>query len=981
MRFLTLTIKVDESVKGYDFISGEGDLSYQDVVEGLEFALFGNDALFGGEIILTAEYENNNYVIKRDFARGTALVTLDGGLLSPERTQLLLNNLSGLGLKQWRKNTENTDYASYLADFSSYVEKYLSALGFTEEELEWRSSAYDRKNDRILAQVEVLDELVDESLPARADEKRKAIRALNDELMALSPISGADREEAASRLAELEKRLSTLKEEEEIYIDKTCALEASRRNARNENILKRIDELKKEMEEYDSELSPLTAELDEKERVIDDKKNEYADARKDFETYDDRANALREEFFKMAEENKSSGEITAAVLEKTETDGVNDEEIKKEFLSWNDKYNALSKELKDTHVDFAKRRSVREGLAFETALDDMEAELRSLNDGIDRDERLIASMQEEIRSLNESGDEGSDFFTLYKYKTLYEVYRSEIAAEEKKIRENESARKKYAEDISALEKAKQTLLDYVAGCEDKEKELIDRITGLKTRISFYSDVDEMEYGDVCPVCNGRITAKADHAKELDNLRSCLSAAETELDENRKSAKEHRDKALAIDVRLSAVKEKDRISGVYIDSLNASVSRKQNEQNEMLSSVGADNFAHLERLCRSAAASRGNGLEGMAQINFLKAKIKDIEEDKEAAENKAKDLKNNLDEMREAYKTEILPPMDGRRAYSLLEETVGTEQKEDEIIADLIDADSQRSLYLSYILTGEVSAPSIVNATADVFIEIAEEIKKNDELRKEAVAKMQASEDEIKALEDEFNEKIAKADELMAKIEGDKLCIQEMTEIVGEENATAILFSEEEENALAKDIDDYYAKVRFLEEKIAETKAALPAENFDRETYDTKQKELDVLTAELDDIEKRLATSNAAVDLACAKTAQCDVLINNSKLVKKLADGDVADVILPVLNDALSLAGEDVTASADGLGIKFSTPSKKGPRTISYDDVAENVLHTAIECTLNYVLRLATDKETVKLLSVEKRGEETIAAIKYGVILL
>ena len=63
MRFLTLTIKVDDSVKGYDFISGEGDLSYQDVVEGLEFALFGNDALFGGEIILTTEYEDNNYVI------------------------------------------------------------------------------------------------------------------------------------------------------------------------------------------------------------------------------------------------------------------------------------------------------------------------------------------------------------------------------------------------------------------------------------------------------------------------------------------------------------------------------------------------------------------------------------------------------------------------------------------------------------------------------------------------------------------------------------------------------------------------------------------------------------------------------------------------------------------------------------------------------------------------------------------------------
>ena len=977
MRFLTLTVKDDDSVKGYDFTSGEGDLSFSAVVEALEYALFGNDALFGGEIILTAEYEDNNYVLKRDFSRGTALVTLDGGLLSPEKTQLLLSNLAGVGQKQWRKNNEPTDYAAFLSDFSSYVEKYLSALGFTSEELEWRSEAYDRKNDRILAQVEVLDELVDENLSSRVEEKRKALRLLNEELASMAPSEDAGREDAVTQLSELEERLNALRNEAESYADKTAALEKSRRHANSDAILHRIDDLKSEMEELDAELSPLTAELDEKEHEIDEKKLAYEESKKEFDDYDARANALREEFFKMVEENKSTGEITAAVLEKT--DAQDDEMMLKEFNNWNDKFNALAKELKETHVAFEKRRSIREGLAFETALEDMESELSLLNADIDEKDQLIKSIEEELKTDAPDGE--ADFVTLYRYKVLYDVYRSEISAEEKKIRENESARRKYSEDIAALEKASDGIRDCIRQCEEKIAELIDRITGVKTRISFCSDVDEMEYGDVCPVCKGRITDKADHALELTSLNVSLKKLESELDDNRTLLKEYEDKALSVGARLAQLKEKDRISSVFIDSLNASVERKQTEQNEMLSSVKAENYSDLERLCHNAAKSGGSGPDGLASIAFLKEKLSGLTEQKEANELKAKELKEKIDEMREAYETEILPPMDGNRAYSLIEEAVATESREDEIIAGLLDADSQRNIFLSYLMMSDSAAPRLVNATASVFVEIAEEIKRNDILRKDAIEKMQSCDEVIKALNDEFNEKIARADELLAKIEGDKLCIKELTELVGENNADTTVYSEEEAKAIEEDITEYYAKVRYLEERISEIKSALPEEDFDKEAYENKQSEIEVLAAELADAEKRLAVSTAAVDLACAKTEKCDVLIKNSEAVKRLADDDVVDVIMPIINDALYLSGESVTASADGLGIKFSTASKKGPKTVNPDDIDENVLHVAIDCALNYVLRLATDKETTRFLSVEKRGEEVLAATKYGVVLL
>ena len=983
MRFLTLTIKDDAAVKEYDFTNGEGSLAPDEVVAGVENALFGNDAMFSGEIILTAEYADKTYEIKRDFALGTAFVTLDGGLLTPENAQNVMNNLAALGQKQWRKNNERADYAAFLSDCASYVEKLLASLGLTEEELEWRSSAYDRKNDRILAQVEVLDELVDDNLSSAADDKKQAIKALSDELAALQPSAqGEDREKAAERVAELESRLEDLKKEEEEYADKSQALADSRRNARNMAVLKRVEELKKDMEDNDAELSPLTAELDQKEALIAEKREEYNEAKKEFDSYDERANVLRNEFFKMVDENDTKGEITAAVMEKTEDSGTN--EMLEGFMTWDEKFYNLSKELTANHMDFAKRRSVREGLAFETAIDDMESQIEELRSTMESNARYISDLEEEIKtSADKTVAEGADFVTLYKYKTLCDVYRSEIVAEEKKIRENEAARQNYAEDISALEKAKVALDKYVAQTEDKSSELVDRITGVKARISFCGDVDEMEYGDVCPVCNNRIADKADHSRELEKLNVSLSKLEDELEENRAALKDYASKCEAISARLGQLKEKDRLSGVYVESLNASVARKQTEQTNMLAAVNADSFSALEKMCRAAANSyAGDGFEDLSHVNFLKAKIAELTGDNSSYESKIAEISTKLEDMRRSYNDEILPAMDGKRAYSMLDETVAAEAHEDEIITEMIDADNQRAIFLSYLISEDNSAPRLIDATASVFNEVAAEIKANDQKRREALEKMQSLDAEITGMTDEFNETVAKADALMAQIESDKACIKELCEIIGtDENEAKEPFSEDEENALQKDVDEYYAKVKYIEEKIAEAKAALPEEDFDRESYDGKKAELEQLKQELDDIEKRMAISAAAVDLACVKTAKCDELIKNSALVKKLADGDVFDVILPILNDALYLSGEEASASADGLGIKFSVPAKKGPRTVNADDIDDNVLHIAIDCVMNYVLRLATDKETIKFLPAEKRGEEAVAAMKYGVVLL
>ena len=121
MKFLTLTLKDDDAVRGYDFATGEGDLTPEEIIEAIEHVLFGNDALFDGQILLTAKYDGNNFVVKRDFAEDKVEVTHAGEVLSRSQASEVLDGLAALGKKQWKEYLSPVDADAFLHDCADYV--------------------------------------------------------------------------------------------------------------------------------------------------------------------------------------------------------------------------------------------------------------------------------------------------------------------------------------------------------------------------------------------------------------------------------------------------------------------------------------------------------------------------------------------------------------------------------------------------------------------------------------------------------------------------------------------------------------------------------------------------------------------------------------------------------------------------------------------------------------------------------------------
>lgn len=971
MKFLTLTLKND-SIRGYDFVNGEGDLSAEEITDSLEGVLFGNDALFEGEILFTAEYGDKVYAVKRDFASGEITVSCDGDVLSKAKANAVVDGLAALGKKQWKESLSPVDTDAFLKDCADYVEKRLAAMGFDVEELERRSLSYATERDRALSQVEALDELVaDESFRLTLDEKIRRAEGIKAELDDLF-----DAEQAAEAQKADVKKAQLLREElakeEEKEEDVARLKERLAQNAERKALLpvyKRVKELDEEVKAADEELQQVTKDLDFAESELTKDKALAEEKQKNYAYYGERVNALREEFYKLLEEN-DDGAVSAAIVEKMgETDNTG---VLSAFVEYDKRFIELAKDLVSSRLDYKKRRSIREGIAFETTLEDKRDQLRVINDAL----RAKKALADVLKPGDEEGND--DFLALYRAKVLCDVYRSEIAAEENKIRENEAAQKKIDEDVAALEKAQSAVATYVERATQKCNELSDRLTGVAARKSFCADVTEMEYGAICPVCNNRITDKADHAHEIDKLTLTEKKLTEELTASRAALTEYSEKSLGINLRLGQLREKRRLSAVYVDSLNASVGRKQDAIKELLAKTGAADLSDLDKKCASSVKG-GNA----ALLSLLSDKLSSLSEETEELQKQADSLKTEIAAMEEDYQNEILPELDGKRAYDYLEEIVAAEQDEDEKIAELLSVDNARSQYLDDLVSGG-DPTRVIRAANEVFHEVLSDVRRNEELLQKALDEYDELNKLIEQKTDEFNQKLARADELLAIVESGKKRAEELLSFSHAERIDDETYESLEKELLPEETEEKYAYAihehEYLKKSLRAKIDALPTEDAEETTASSDREEkiaeYDALKEEIAADEKTLAASEAAFSLAARKAQVCDELLHKYELTKKLADGEVSDVILPVLNDVLSIVGEKSVAAADGLGIKFVKKAGKGEKAVSLDDTT---LAVALNCALNYVTALACGRDAVRFVTVDKRGEEEEAAKKYGVI--
>lgn len=1028
MKLLTLEIKNFEGVNAYYDFTAAANVKNPDVaVNGLKSLLFGNETVFSGEIILNALLGDKKYTVVRDFASGTEVYSGEVKLEGAE-ADAVLDELAAISRSRWEANAAPCDEAAFLSDTDDYVKGFLSAMGYDREELDKTSSAYRNDYSLTVAQVEALDELVygnvlDSSLEDKLEEKEKLTArmeelenaknaCLRNEILKEAEADIVKKIETAAKSDVFAAREARLAEYKNIGADLQIYGEA-------ENLREEADKLRGELDEKTSELEFLEKDLASSSASLEEKKDNYAfyndkvvsltaavdGLLAELETgYPSNEDALPEEA--QAEETQAEENASEEIPEEKEAIDEDAESAYASFTEWNEKYLSVYDKLSSVKYDYLKRRSVREGVAFETMLDDKRERLTTLEGFISSQRAEIADLQKEIAATEEIiASEGDDALSdtdarrmkLFKSKILCNTLSVDISAAQQKIRYNKDARKGYAEDIEALTKAKEALNEYVASCETRKNKVTDRLVGIKARMAFCKEVDDMEYGAVCPVCHNRISDKTELGMENARLSSSYAKYNEELKSNLSVLAEYHVKLERIDERLGQLRERDRLCEVYIESLEASRDAKTTALNGLLKDSGCPTVQALEKAFTESDAdfARANGASATDKVflhqhvSFLKNRIDAINDNIAPFVDEAENLAREINEMGLSYDEDIAPSLDGRSAYDFLEEIVSDEKTEDELFLELKEADEKRNVYLTYLLEHGAAVGNEVVATKAKAVSAAlTEIRRNEELRQKALEEISAVSDELAKKQADFEASVKVADEIYEKINSLENRISELLSAGREEplpepdeKVVAELkeaYDEEELNRLSAEqaqAENEILSMHYTAEYLA---GQIGTETFDEEDYEETKAALAALNGEIDALAEKKAVSAAATGLAEKKVALCEQLALKAQMTDALADGDCLAVVIPTINGFLSAAGEKAEVVADGNGLKFLSSDRKNTEV----ELSEDVVKTAINCALNKALSLAVGKDTVRFANLDRPVDGVCsAASEYGVIIL
>ena len=1017
MKLLTLEIKNFEGVNAYYDFTAAANVKNPDVaVNGLKSLLFGNETVFSGEIILNALLGDNRYTVVRNFASGTEVYSGENKLDDSEAAAVL-DELAAISRSRWEANAAPCDEAAFLSDTDDYVKGFLSAMGYDREELDKVGSAYRNDYTVTVAQVEALDELVygnvldssledklaeKEKLAARMEELEEAKNAcLRNEILKEAEADIAKKIESAAKSDVFAAREARLAEYRSIGADLQVYGEA-------EKLREEAEKLRGELDEKTSELEFLEKDLASSAASLEEKKDNYAFYNDKVVSLTAEADALIEGLetgYSANEEARSEESVSEEKSEEIAID-ADAESAYASFTEWNEKYLSVYDKLSSVKYDYLKRRSVREGVAFETMLDDKRERLTTLEGFISSQRAEIAALQREIAATEEIiASEGDDALSdtdarrmkLFKSKILCNTLSVDISAAQQKIRYNKDARKGYAEDIEALTKAKEALNEYVASCETRKNKVTDRLVGIKARMAFCKEVDDMEYGAVCPVCHNRISDKTELGMENARLSSSYAKYNEELKSNLSVLAEYHVKLERIDERLGQLRERDRLCEVYIESLEASRDAKTTALNGLLKDADCPTVQALEKAFAESDAefARANGASATDKVflhqhvTFLKNRIDAVAEGIAPFVDEAENLAREINEMGLSYDEDIAPSLDGRSAYDFLEEIVSDEKTEDELFAQLKEADEKRNLYLSYLLehgaaVGNEAAAAKGRSVAAAFAEI----RRNEELRRKALEEISLVGDELAKKQADFEASVKIADEIYEKINALENRISELLSADREEplpepdekTVTELkeAYDEEELNRLSAEqaqAENELLSLHYTAEYLA---GQIGNETFDAAEYEETKAALAALNEEIAALAEKKAVSSAATALAEKKAALCQQLSLKAQMTDALADGDCLAVVVPTINGFLSAAGEKAEVAADGNGLKFLSSDRKNTEA----ELSEDVIKTAINCALNKILSLAVGKDTVRFANLDRPVDSVCsAASEYGVIIL
>lgn len=630
---LTVNGIFDDPALSFDFTSAKKAFRKKDVEyirNGLSYAVFGDPVLAHGNVSLAFEQDGEALLVRDFEANVTALHLTNGTLQGEEAVNEYFSSVLKMDKKMWDVFFNVKAEETYENSFEHTADYFISVLTGLSIDREIAESAFDRFKDKLQEykdKDEILRSLEEDynaaEIAKKIQEANAEIEEIQNDCSALrdAVVLGEKAQATAEQLRNTEKELADLDAERKTTENLRDKLKRSERIKeqlvavrKSAAIISENDGLKPIIEDKKKELVQKVKEAETGERVMKKKQSDYV---KTTATVESLYTALSE----LITENVSSDKSDNLILRHVDRKFA---QLDKTLVTLRKKEEDLQADLDKAELDVAvySRQCGADAVvkAFEKLYD-------FNRDQMDRsNERLNAIAEENgedtalLISMYHDAERKKD--ELFRTYILADNILREIDSIDEKINENNVAVRSQQESLDALENAKATLTGYLEKCNKKIEAADDEIFKLNTRKQYYNEINALEYGNHCPVCNMPVIDKADTSVATSDLDNEIKKQEDEISSYRSVRAEYSAKLNEINVRIGSLRAKTDTGRGYVASLQQSKLAKIAILKKLYASAGVGTQDELVSLLEqkatevSKAFSVANELKSLTQSTFI-----------------------------------------------------------------------------------------------------------------------------------------------------------------------------------------------------------------------------------------------------------------------------------------------------------------------------------------------------------------------------
>ncbi len=927
----------------------------------IDYAFFGDITLAHGRVEMTFDQDGEKTLV-RDFEQNIAFIqSADGMMEGEDAVNAYISSLVCLGKERFDTFLETNEKEIYEKSFEKtddYFRSVLSSLSIRKEDIDNASDRYKAiledykkrdvvlsevaegfKEDEIGAKIKSLTEQV-EDLRGKVS-KEKQFLFLNEQKQQLAN----EYEETGKKYVELLSQKGD--------IDKLRA-----RVDRSDRIKRLVTALRKS--------SSLITESDKLKVAIDDKKKTLDEKIKESEAGERVLRAKQSAFSQLSAtisgsytalselicNNASGGKSDKAILDNVER---HFSKLEKAVSSLEEKEQALLDELKKTDRDITVYSKKYGDMFVVQALDKLFSFNRDQMSSTEKPESIsenTAEAGEKRRALEKKKE------SLTRTYILSDSLLKEIESIDAKIGENNAAVNSQQENLDALENAKETLSKYVEKCRKKVEEADVEILALGTRKQYFNEINRLEYGAHCPVCNMPVIDKADTTSATAQVDAQLKKCNDDVASYRSVLSEYSDKLNAINLRIGSLRAKIDTGKGYVESLQQSKLLKTALLQKLFEDAGVKSRTQLAELLEKTTLESADAEKAVSDLSS-RATVTFIAEE---------NIKKITSYIRELAGEDVGEPIaQGRRNLVALEKqqslVEGSVSGEGAISGDVY-ASLQNALVKKQRLLDELSAireeiascrsryATVSDGEKDVsygqlciayagkqYTSVIEGIRVKEEEKKKLINEIAAltgvlkdkritiekDMDEIRDLENRFRYNI----ELLETIQGDEGYDESLLENTTVAKLESEILPEGEASSITARITEYDKTVATFETRCAALET-IASEVADKETFAMHKNDLAALEEELAEKESALEETFGLLSIGKTITkkrtdllAEAELYRENYSFVNRVYE-DGAVIIQDTVNYALNFLAPTYRVECHKGGLVL----KKGSRSLS-----------------------------------------------------